>query len=212
MHHVIGPARQRVEQRRRRKGVVHGQRHATRAAGSLDPVHVGDPQCGVRHHLDQGQPRLGPNRGGEARAVGRVDEVDRDIHARQFFGQQPQRAAIELIARHHMVAGAKLGQEHRANGGHPRAGDDTGLGPLHPGELVAERGPVRMPLARIGEARRGAVILRIQRVRIGRGIDHRGVDRVDHGRRGRARQPLPAHDGAEIVGHGDAILSGLSFG
>src|SRR3546814_4192527 len=76
-----------------------------------DALDVGDAQRRVGDHLDQQQLRLGPERGGHRLRIGRIDQRRLEAEARQLAGQQPEAAAVELVAGN--AIGSAYGRERR---------------------------------------------------------------------------------------------------
>ena len=95
MEHDVGAERQRPAQHRRGEGVVDHQRDLRLVRDIGDGRDVENLAAGIADRLAQHQPRLGPDRLGEAVMVARIDEGGGDAEARQGQPQHVARAAIE---------------------------------------------------------------------------------------------------------------------
>ena len=190
---------------RRGKGVVDGEDHAPALRDLRDRLHVGDPQRGVGDDFDQDHPRLRPDRRFKGGGVGRVGQRRFDPEARHVLGQQAQGPAVELIACNHMVARLKQGQHDGGNGAHAGSGNDA-LAPfrrhaLQPVDLGADDSGVRMTFTAVGEALLASLILRVQLIRVARGVDDRGLDRGRDGPRDAGGLAGAANEGSGIMCH-----------
>ena len=194
MDHDIGPMIERAIEARRGECVIHYQKHPGLMRQGHQPRHVGHPDRRVRNHLNQNHPCVGAQSRPHRRDIGRVRQRGFDPKARQVLRHQPQGPAIKLIRTQHMVTAFQAPQKHRTDCTHPRSGDDPTRGPLEHVDLGGQHIGIGMAFARIGIAG-PAGILRIQRIRISRGVYNRWLQRRDHRARSGLR-PVRASDDA----------------
>ena len=196
----VGAMLHRAEHRRCGEGIVDHQQRPVRRRQLGDAGDIGNAECRVRNRLDHDHPGVGPDGGFHGGGVGRVGKARLEAEARQVLAKHAKRAPVELVAGKDMVACLQHTKEHRRNRRHARCRDDPALGAFQPVDRGRQHIGVRMPLAGIGIALQRAFILRVQRVRGFRRIDHRREDRRCHRPAGRSRdRAAPCEAGLAVI-------------
>ena len=179
VQHDVGADRQRPLKVRAREGVVDNHPDVLRVGNLADRGDVGDLQHRVGRRLDEQVLGVGLDRRPDQLGFGGVDvrEVETELAAHPL--EQPEGAAIRVVAHQHVIARLEPGQ-HRVDGRHAR-GKGKRRGPGFDGRDVSLQRHARRVL--------GAAILE-PGVRLAEAILHIGgglVNRRDDRAGGRVR-------------------------
>ncbi len=161
----------RLEQQRRRPGVVHDDADAPRVGGGHDGGHVLDLEALRARCLDQHGPRIVADQAGDLAADQGIVERRRHAELLEDRVAESARGAIGGIGHQQVVAGAEHGQQCERDCGKPGgrqhgSGRARDLGPgllqrRRGGRAVGAVGVALRPAAQIGdvlEQHRGAAI------------------------------------------------------
>src|SRR5690606_35876082 len=120
--------------------VVDGDGHAARVGDLDQPRDVEDAEERVRRRLDPEQLRLGPEGGLDGVGVGEVEEGEGEAERLEHLRHEAEGAAVEVVRRDDVVAGAERLEEGVGGGDAGGEGDAVG-GPLERGEVALEGRP-----------------------------------------------------------------------
>ena len=191
VHHEVRAQLQRPLEIRARKRVVHRQQRSgtPRHFGHRRQIH--ELQQRIRRRLHPDQPRVRPDRRREGRRRSRIGVVHLHAPRAIHFLQQPVRPAVQVVARHHVVARRKQ-LEHGRRGRHAGSERQAVGAAFERRQRPFQRLARRIARARIfvGARPADAVLL------VGRRLVHRHRHRPRQGFRG-----LPVVDGSRFKFH-----------
>jgi len=178
----VGAVLDRPAQHRRGEGVVHDAGQPGRTAGGEQHGQVADGDRGIGDRLQEEQPGLRPDRGGELLRVPSRDVADVDAVTAGQAGEDRICAAVQALLRDDVVAGAEQGEQHRVDGAHAGTGRDRRRAPFQVGDRVLQRAGGGVPVPAVGEPGVGIGEGRRARLRVGeserRGLVDRDADRA----------------------------------
>jgi hypothetical protein len=185
--------RQWPEPQRRGKRVVHHEHNTARARKGAERGDVRDAQERIRDDFDQQQARVGTNRALDRPDIGGLHEIRHEAQSRQLLADQPQRAAVQLVAGHEVIARLEQSQHDRRHRRHAGRGNEPAFRALERGDLGCQELRIRTAFAPVGESLLLTLVDAVHVVRVA-GHEHgAGNDRRHQRRRCRSRKRRAPH-------------------